>query len=203
MDAVLILHGLGSSNESDKVRWFSDNLGMEVFAPNFPQHGDNDEEFSVPLILNQVEELILRMNDFDKKYLIARSFGGYVALLVLKKYFNFFDKVCLLSPAINMEEVMQILVDDGYVSPDFKVDGRQFVGPSEFRDFDVELRDIDFEVPTLVIQGDGDEVTKLDTLKDFVEGKKNCEVRVFKTGHDYDDCVEEIEMAVRDWVLNG
>ena len=201
MDAVLILHGLGSSNDSEKVRWFSDNLGMEVFAPNFPQHGDNDDEFSVSLILKQMEEVISRMRGFDRKYLIARSFGGYVALLILKRYSNFFDKICLLSPVINMQEVMGILVEDGYVSPDFRLDGKQFIGPSEFVCYDDEVRCVDFKVPILIVQGSDDEVTRVDTLNEFVEGKDNFEIKMFDCGHDYGDFSGEIGRLVKDWIV--
>ena len=203
MDAVLILHGLGSSNDSEKIRWFRGNLGMEVFAPNFPQHGDNESEFSVPLILEQMDEVISRMRGFDRKYLVARSFGGYVALLLMKRYPDFFDGVCLLSPVISMRETMGILVDDGYVSLDFKIGGRRFVGPDEFVCYDLEVADVSFDVPVLVIHGARDVVARVDVLREFVEGRDNVRLEMFDMGHDYGDCAGEVVRAVKDFLSEG
>ena len=202
MNAVLILHGIGSSNESNKVEWFRNNLGMEVFAPNFPQHGDNESEFSMSLILEQMEEMISRMEGFGKKYLVARSFGGYVALLILKKYPRFFDKVCLLSPVVNMERTMRTLIDSNYVSSDFKIGDRGLVGPLEFVRYDAELRNVNFEVPVLIIQGSQDVVVGVDALREFVKSRDNFRLEVFDVGHDYGDCVGEVMQVVKDFLAD-
>ena len=198
MNAVLILHGLGSSNDGEKVLWLRNNLGMKCFAPNFPQHGDNVDGFDVDGILKQVDGIIEKMKVFDKRYLVARSFGGYIGLLILKRYPDFFDKVCFLSPAINMREVMGALIRDGYVDSEFKIGNAQIVGPEEFVKYDEDVFGVDFEVPALIVQGSDDVLVKMSVLRSFLENKNNFELRTFGVGHDYGEFKMDILKAVRD-----
>ena len=201
MNSILFLHGIGSSNKSNRIRWLKNNLDMRTFTPNFPQHGNNKNEFSIKQILKQIDKTISEMKSSDKKFLVARSFGGYIALLILKKYPNFFDKVCLLSPVINMQETTQILIEYKYISQDFKIGNIQLIAPTKYIRYDKEIQTINLQTPTLIIQGLQDTITKCGTLAKFLKNKQTFKLETFDTGHDYKKYKHEINQMTKEWIL--
>ena len=201
MDAALILHGLGSSSEGRKVNLIKKKLNMESFTPDFPQHGKNEKEFCISLIIKEMDNIILKMKDFDKRYLIGRSFGGYISLLILKRYPHFFRKICLLSPAINMEDAMQNMINEGYIANDFKLGEKQLVPPDYFKFYDKQILGINSHLPVLILQGNQDNITKPAFLNDFLREKPNFKLKTFDVNHDYGENEEKILNLAKDFIL--
>lgn len=192
MKKILILHGLTSSNKSKKILKIQKKLGIECIIPNLPQHGDNEKKFDIKEILIQLENILEEMKDAEKKYLVGRSFGGYLALLLVKKFPNFFDKVCLMSPALNMEEVMKYLIDEKVIEKKGEFENKIYAPPEHFKTFDEKIKNLKLNIPTLIIHGELDPVAKIDQVKEFTNKNKKVDLKIFSVGHNYGDKEDEI-----------
>ncbi len=86
---ILFLHGLESSSQGTKARFFADNF-PQVVSPDFS--GDLEER------LQQLEEICSTENDLN---LIGSSFGGLMAARFALKYPERIARLTLLAPALN------------------------------------------------------------------------------------------------------
>lgn len=200
MKKILILHGLTSSNKSRKILKIQEKLGLECIIPNLPQHGDNEDKFDIKEILIQLENILEEMKDAEKKYLVGRSFGGYLALLLVKRFPNFFDKICLMSPALNMEEVMKHLINEKIIGENGEFETKIYAPPEHFRSFDKEIKNLKLNIPTLIIHGNSDPVAKIDQVREFTNKNKKIELKIFPVGHYYEDKEKEIIKNTVEWL---
>ncbi len=86
---IFFLHGLESSSQGTKARFFSDNF-PQVVSPDFS--GDLEER------LQQFEKICSGKNDLD---LIGSSFGGLMAARFSLRYPERVARLTLLAPALN------------------------------------------------------------------------------------------------------
>ena len=86
---LYFLHGLESSSQGTKARFFADNF-PQVVSPDFS--GDLEER------LQQFEKICSGENDLS---LIGSSFGGLMATCFALKYPEKVARLTLLAPALN------------------------------------------------------------------------------------------------------
>ncbi len=86
---IFFLHGLESSSQGTKARFFADNY-PQIVSPDFS--GDLEER------LQQFEKICLEENNLS---LIGSSFGGLMAARFALKYPEKITRLTLLAPALN------------------------------------------------------------------------------------------------------
>lgn len=107
---IIFIHGLESSSQGTKGKWFNKNY-PNVLLPDFP--GSLDERMSK---LNTI------LNGQDNLVLIGSSYGGMMASIFALEHEGRVKKVILFAPALNFSEF------DKYVGRSTSVPAKLYVG---------------------------------------------------------------------------
>ena len=90
---TVFLHGLDSSSQGTKAKWFGKNF-PEMVIPDF-----------TGTIYDRMEKLITLLDEEKELILIGSSFGGLMATLFARENESRIRKVILLAPALNFPDL--------------------------------------------------------------------------------------------------
>lgn len=97
--SIIIFHSIANTNQENKeMSGFFANEGYSVFAPRFPGHGTNEDEFyntSIEEIMNFSQKALdnfYEKNERKPVFITGTSLGGLVSLYLASKQENY-DKI--------------------------------------------------------------------------------------------------------------
>ena len=107
---ILILHSMGTDHRSMKS-WlepiFSNLIGFQRIYIDLPAHGrsliDKDFSSSDDMVVNILDFMDQTMPN-KEFYIIAFSYGGYLAQGILHKRRDYVKSICLLAPALHLKQ---------------------------------------------------------------------------------------------------
>ncbi len=191
MNLVLYIHGKGgSSAESEhykKIFTDCDVIGLEY---------KNSSE-----IHNAVKNF---KSHYDKIILIANSIGAFFAMNadieeeIFQAYF--------ISPIVDMEKIIKNLMEINKISEeDLQREGTIQIPFGEKLSWEylkyVRENPLKWNVPTKILYGEKDNLTTLETIKNFAD-KHNAEVTIMENGEHWFHTEEQIKF-LNAWIKNG
>lgn len=121
-DIVVAIHGFTGDKESSAILKLAETLNKQnigVIALDLPGHGTSEVDGDFLTINNCINDINEVINYAKEKYnlkqlsIFATSFGGYLAITLINRYKNNFNKIILRCPAIKMDEILiKEIVDD-------------------------------------------------------------------------------------------
>ena len=191
MNLVLYIHGKGgSSAESEhykKIFTDCDVIGLEY---------KNSSE-----IHNAVKNF---KSHYDKIILIANSIGAFFAMNAdIEKYLQ---KAYFISPIVDMEKIIKNLMEINKISEeDLQREGTIQIPFGEKLSWEylkyVRENPLKWNVPTKILYGEKDNLTTLETIKNFAD-KHNAEVTIMENGEHWFHTEEQIKF-LNAWIKNG
>lgn len=195
---IVYLHGFASSPQSGKARFFAgkfETLGVPFTAPQLDE--GNFEGLTISGQLKVVERAVGQ----DRVVLMGSSLGGYLAALYAARSVQI-DKLVLLAPAFRFPTRWRAR----YSAEDLELWRKKGAIPFFHYGFNAErglgyqivedaLKYEDepaFKQPALVLHGRKDEVVPAALSEAFAEGRPNVELRLFDSGHELTDVLDEL-----------
>lgn len=195
---IVYLHGFASSPQSGKARFFAgkfEALGVPFTAPQLDE--GNFEGLTISGQLKVVERAVGQ----DRVVLMGSSLGGYLAALYAARSVQI-DKLVLLAPAFRFPTRWRAR----YSAEDLELWRKKGTIPFFHYGFNAErglgyqivedaLKYEDepaFKQPALVLHGRKDEVVPAALSEAFAEGRPNVELRLFDSGHELTDVLDEL-----------
>lgn len=195
---IVYLHGFASSPQSGKARFFAgkfEALGVPFTAPQLDE--GNFEGLTISGQLKVVERAVGQ----DRVVLMGSSLGGYLAALFAARSVQV-EKLVLLAPAFRFPTRWRAR----YSAEDLELWRRKGTIPFFHYGFNAErglgyqivedaLKYEDepaFKQPALVLHGRKDEVVPAALSEAFAEGRPNVELRLFDSGHELTDVLDEL-----------
>lgn len=189
---LIVLHGLASSKESYSTEVIANSIlkdGVATVAFDLPNHGNNDTALTLDNCLGSIKCVLQFV---ESQYpsadinAMGSSFGAYLTLLFILKYYNPFKQIVLRCPAVTMGKSMKSAKREN-MSAALK----KLIDCAVTQSFYEELITNDlFEmdcvnVPITVIHGTDDKIVAFDVVKDYISRKlPNAELTVFEnSGH--------------------
>jgi len=195
---IVYLHGFASSPESGKARFFAGKfreLGVPFTAPHLDE--GNFEGLTISGQLRVIEKAV----GGEPVVLMGSSLGGYIAALYAARSVQV-DKLVLLAPAFHFPtrwrarysaEELELWRRGGtipFFHYGFKEErGLGFQIVEDARKYEDEPA---FRQPALVLHGRKDDVVPAELSKAFAEGHPNVTLRLFDSGHELTDVLEEL-----------
>ncbi len=114
-EIIVAVHGFAGDKESSAITAVANNLNklnIGVIALDLPGHGTsevNGEYLTLTNCLDDINSIVDYAKSeykLNKISLFATSFGAYLAIALLNKSKNNFNKVILRCPAIKMDEIL-------------------------------------------------------------------------------------------------
>jgi len=195
---VVYLHGLASSPQSGKARFFDAHLRAAGAGMHCPDLNEPDfATLTVSRMIGQVERLIAGLPP-GPLAAIGSSLGGLVALHLAARQTGApdrpIDRVVLLAPALDFgrrrsriwtdEDVVRWrqtgwldMFHHGYGEPR-RVGFALYEDAGRYDSFGIEC-----PVPTLIYQGRRDEVVDPQMVEDFAAGRANVTMRLVDDDH--------------------
>jgi pimeloyl-ACP methyl ester carboxylesterase len=195
---IVYLHGFASSPQSSKARFFArkfEELGVSFVAPRLDE--GNFEGLTISGQLRVVDEAV----HGEPVVLMGSSLGGYIAALYAARNVQV-DKLVLLAPAFQFPtrwrarysaEELELWRQRGTI-PFFHYGFNEERGLG-FQIVEDALKYEDepaFGQPALVLHGRRDEVVPAALSKVFAEGHPNVTLRLFDSGHELTDVMDEM-----------
>ena len=200
MPNVVYLHGLGSSPDSTKGKFFQRNfamVGAEVYQPDLAE-GD----FQGLTITAQLAVVDRAVREREPVLLAGSSLGGYLAALYAARNPELVPSLVLLAPAFGFarrwaeqlgEAEMAAWREQGvrlvhhYGAQDSLPIGYQLYEDAlQYEDFP------DVKQPTLVFHGRLDEIVNPELSTEFAWGRANVQLEFLDSDHQMLDVVETI-----------
>ena len=190
MNLLLYIHGKGGSpDESEHYKKLfadCDVIGLEYKT--------------VEEIHNAVKNF---KSHYDKIILIANSIGAFFAMNAdIEKYLQ---KAYFISPIVDMEKIIKNLMEINKISEeDLKRAGTIQIPFGENLSWEylkyVRENPLKWSVPTKILYGSKDNLTTLETIKNFAE-KNNFEVTIMENGEHWFHTEEQMNF-LDNWIKN-
>jgi alpha/beta superfamily hydrolase len=192
---VLGVHGFAGDKESSMLTVLAEELvnkGGALFCLDFPSHGESDSKENELTVENCIRDLLTLAEwteDFfpaQNRCVFATSFGGFVSLLAADKLKDY--KMVLRAPAVTMSKSLLEKVL-GITKEQFKNAGTVRCGFERKIDLPYsfyeniscyDLNKLNYKNPTLVFQGDKDDVVECGDVISFCNGRENVELIIMK-----------------------
>lgn len=200
--AILYIHGKNGAG-SEIIRYGSlfSRFGYDVYSLDLPGHGKSEKSIAdftpwgtSSLISEKFKSLI---NTYESVAIFAVSIGAYFTMHALENFpckpsFAFF-----VSPIVNMENLISNMMSLARVSEvDLRNKGEIRTTFGETLSFKylsfVRENPISWNVETSILYGDGDNLTPIDILNDFVSSHK-VTLTIMKNGEHYFHTKEELD----------
>ena len=194
MKAVLYIHGKGG-NASGSTHY-------EKLFPDCKVTGLDYKSFSPWETGKEIHEAVASLKtEFEGIILIANSIGAFFSMnanlngLIEKAYF--------ISPVVNMEKLICDMMNWANVT-EAELEQRKFIST----DFGEELsweylcyvreHPLNWQVPTSILYGENDNITSIETMKDFAE-KQGASLTVMDGGEHWFHTEEEMKF-LDEWI---
>ncbi len=200
MSNILYLHGLASSPESTKGKFFYRNFAMiggEVHTPDL-----SDGNFKGLTLTGQLETIDRAAKQLRPQLVIGSSMGAYLAALYAVRCPTRVPALVLLAPAIAFARRMAESLGPAEMEA-WKLNGTRLVyhhgemgqQPVGYQLYEDAVQYEDFpEItqPALVFHGRLDEVVDPQTVLQFSWGKPNVTLELVDSGHQLLDVLDMI-----------
>lgn len=195
---IVYLHGFASSPQSGKAQFFARKfaeLGIPFNAPQLDE--GNFEGLTISGQLRVVDQAVGN----EPVVLMGSSLGGYLAALYAARSVQV-NKLVLLAPAFHFptrwrarysDEELELWRKRG-TTPFFHYGFKEERGLG-YQIVEDALKYEDepaFRQPALVLHGRKDEVVPAELSKVFAEGHPNVTLRLFDSGHELTDVLDEL-----------
>ena len=192
---VIYIHGKGgNSEEAEHYKPFFHDVDVIGFDYNSENPWEAEKEFSIFYDLYSKE--------YDSIILIANSIGAYFSLLALadKKI----DKALLISPVVNMEELITNMMMWANVSEKELLEKKKIVtdfGETLSWEYLCIVRDntIKWKVPTEILYAGKDTLTSRQTVDAFIKSH-NANLTVFENGEHWFHTDEQLSFLNK-WIV--
>lgn len=194
MKTVLYIHGK-SGNASESTHY-------EKFFPDCKVIGLDYKSFSPWETGKEIHEAVVSLKtEFESIILIANSIGAFFCMnanlngLIEKAYF--------ISPVVNMEKLICDMMKWANVT-EAELEQRKII-PTDFEEelsweylCYVRAHPLNWKVPTSILYGEKDNLTSIETIKDFAE-KQGASLTVMKGGEHWFHTEEEMKF-LDEWI---
>ena len=194
MKTVLYIHGK-SGNASESTHY-------EKFFPDCKVIGLDYKSFSLWETGREIHEAVSRLKtEFESIILIANSIGAFFSMnanlngLIEKAYF--------ISPIVNMEKLICDMMKWANVT-EAELEQRKII-PTDFGEelsweylCYVRAHPLNWQVPTSILYGEKDNLTSIETIKDFAE-MHGATLTVMKGGEHWFHTEEEMKF-LDEWI---
>lgn len=174
---VLYIHGNGGSPleaEHYKPLFFGyDVIGFDYYADN---PWDAVVEFK--RIFKKYKQ------EYDSIVLVANSIGAYYAMCALND--EPIDQAFFISPIVDMERLILDMMQNADISEECLYKKKQIITQSgtvlswDYLSY-VRTHPVKWTIPTHILYGDQDNLTSIDTIKQFAD-KVNADLTIMKNG---------------------
>ena len=195
-NCVILFHGYtGNKMETNKmflhISEVLESEGISSLRFDWFGHGESDLNFSeitVDLLLEQAKSILdYATENYDNIYLVGFSMGGYIALNLLDERVK---KLILISPALNMKEIVERNfndfenIDESTVDLNGLILSHKFV--KSFGDFTFDRRLTKYKKPVLILHGTKDLAVPFSGSEKISRIIKNCRfISVEDADHGY------------------
>lgn len=194
MKTVLYIHGKGG-NASESTHY-------ERLFPDCKVIGLDYKTFSPWETGKEIHEAVVSLKtEFESIILIANSIGAFFSMnanlngLIEKAYF--------ISPVVNMEKLICDMMKWANVT-EAELEQRKII-PTDFGEelsweylCYVRAHPLNWKVPTSILYGEKDNLTSIETIKDFAE-KQGASLTVMKGGEHWFHTEEEMKF-LDEWI---
>ena len=196
-DLILYIHGKnGSSNEAEHYKFLCESyevIGLEYYGFT-PQ--DTKKEF-----LAAYENYLSR--NYESISIIANSIGAFFAMNAFqnKKILQAF----FISPIVDMEElILKMMTFSGISESELEHEREITTASGETLSWEylryVREHKIIWRVPTKILYGEKDNLTSLETIKNFA-AKTSSELTIMKNGEHWFHTDEQMNF-LDDWLIS-
>jgi uncharacterized protein len=204
---ILYLHGLASSPNSSKARFFAQNLGAPVVVPDL--NAPSFEQLTLTAMLARVAETVDAL-PAGELALIGSSMGGLTALHFADRYrvTHPVSRLVLLAPALDfIDNRSRELTAEGLEQ--WKRDGSRkwfHYGYNEERAIHYRLVEdvagydsyaVQLDIPVLIYHGLHDESVDYRQSERFAQGRASVDLRLLDSDHQLLDKTQEMLDGIR------
>ena len=202
---IIAVHGDLSHKEDTVIELLAKNAtqkGYCVLSFDLPEHGDrksNSYECNPPNCISDLIAVYTYARSLGKSIqLFACSIGAYFSLLAFREYS--IKKVLFLSPVVNMEKVIQIMMDAFHVSEQkLKIEQKISLPIGKILDWDYYMYvkqhpvNFDWSSPIDILYGSGDTLTTQEEIEAFVQ-RHNAKLTVLENAEHYFHTAEQLQL---------
>ena len=194
MKTVLYIHGK-SGNASESTHY-------EKFFPDCKVIGLDYKTFSPWETGKEIHEAVVSLKtEFESIILIANSIGAFFSMNENLK--SLIEKAYFISPVVNMEKLICDMMQWANVT-EAELEQRKII-PTDFGEelsweylCYVKNHPLSWKVPTSILYGEKDNLTSIETIKDFVK-KQGASLTVMKGGEHWFHTEEEMKF-LDEWI---
>ena len=194
MKTVLYIHGKGG-NASESTHY-------ENLFPDCKVIGLDYKTFSPWETGKEIHEAVVSLKtEFESIILIANSIGAFFCMNANLN--SLIEKAYFISPVVNMEKLICDMMNWANVT-EAELEQRKII-PTDFGEelsweylCYVRAHPLNWQVPTSILYGEKDNLTSIETIKDFAE-KQGASLTVMKDGEHWFHTEEEMKF-LDEWI---
>ena len=194
MKTVLYIHGKGG-NASESTHY-------ERLFPDCKVIGLDYKTFSPWETGKEIHEAVVSLKtEFESIILIANSIGAFFCMNANLN--SLIEKAYFISPVVNMEKLICDMMNWANVT-EAELEKRKII-PTDFGEelsweylCYVRAHPLNWQVPTSILYGEKDNLTSIETIKDFAE-KQGASLTVMKDGEHWFHTEEEMKF-LDEWI---
>ena len=194
MKTVLYIHGK-SGNASESTHY-------EKFFPDCKVIGLDYKTFSPWETGKEIHEAVVSLKtEFESIILIANSIGAFFCMNANLN--SLIEKAYFISPVVNMEKLICDMMNWANVT-EAELEQRKII-PTDFGEelyweylCYVRAHPLNWKVPTSILYGEKDNLTSIETIKNFAE-KQGASLTVMKGGEHWFHTEEEMKF-LDEWI---
>ena len=191
---VLYIHGKGGS-PLEAEHYKSLFLGYDVVG--FDYYADTPWD----AVVEFKKTFKTYKQEYDSIILVANSMGAYYAMCALND--EPIDQAFFISPIVDMERLILDMMQNADISEECLYKKKQIITQSgtvlswDYLSY-VRSHPVKWTIPTHILYGDQDNLTSIDTIKQFVD-KVNADLTIMKNGEHWFHTEEQM-IFLDNWV---